>query len=219
MVVDAALSILRSEGPEAITMRRVATALETGAASLYVYVSGREDLLELMLDRVISTVELEVPDPGRWREQLVALLERLHRALKAHRGIAAMTLADSPTTAAVLDLIENLMGILLAGGLQPQDAAWGCDLLISLVTATAREDDVRHPHDATAVGSRGDDLFATFQGLPESRFPLLVAHAAQMVAGDGQERFRFAIDVAIDGMLARARPGPSRAGRQRTRHN
>jgi hypothetical protein len=41
-VVDAVLAILRSDGLEAVTVRRVAHALDTGAASLYVYVSGRE---------------------------------------------------------------------------------------------------------------------------------------------------------------------------------
>ena len=51
-IVDAALAILKSDGLEAVTMRRVAAALDTGAASLYVYVSGREGLQLAMLDRV-----------------------------------------------------------------------------------------------------------------------------------------------------------------------
>ena len=51
---------------------------------------------------------------------------------------------------------------------------------------------------------RPDEVYKTFAGLPPDRFPLIAAHAAQMVAGDGDERFRFAIDVVIDGMLARA---------------
>ena len=55
-------------------MRRVAAALDTGAASLYVYVSGREGLLQAMLDRVTATIELETPDPSRWRAQLHSLL-------------------------------------------------------------------------------------------------------------------------------------------------
>ena len=206
-VVDAALAILKSEGLQAVTMRRVAAALDTGAMSLYVYVSGREGLLQAMLDRVTAMIELEAPDPSRWRPQLHSLLARTHRALVDHPGIAAMTLADPPTTDAVLLLTENMLGILLAGGLDPQDAAWGCDILVSLVTAAAREEDARH-----AAGRSGDDdrrggagdLYATFAGLPPGRFPLITAHAAQMAAGDGGERFRFAIDVVIDGMLARA---------------
>ena len=206
-VVDAALAILQSEGPQAVTMRRVAAALDTGAASLYVYVSGREGLLQAMLDRVTATIELESPDPSRWRAQLHSLLARVHRALVAHPGIAAMTLADSPTTEAVLRLTENLLGILLAGGLDPQDAAWACDIFVSLVMAAAREDDVRRARGRRDGGDRrhqAEEIYKAFVGLPPDRFPLIVAHAAQMVAGDSDERFRYAIDVVTDGVIARA---------------
>ena len=205
-VVDAALAILKSDGLEAVTMRRVAAALDTGAASLYVYVSGREGLLQAMLDRVIATIELDAPDPSRWRAQLHSLLQRMHQALIAHPGIAAMTLADPPTTEAVLLLTENLLGILLVGGLDPQGAAWACDIFVLLVTAAAREDDARRPRGSDDGDRREqvDRLYKTFAGLPPDRFPLIAAHATQMVAGDGDERFRFATDVVLDGLLARA---------------
>jgi AcrR family transcriptional regulator len=204
-VVDAALAILQADGLEAVTMRRVAAALDTGAASLYVYVAGREGLLQAMLDRVTATIELEPPDPSRWRAQLHSLLQRMHQALLAHPGIAAMTLADSPTTETVLGLTENLLGILLAGGIDPQPAAWACDIFVSLVTAAAREDDVRRPRGRGGDRrEKVDKIYKTFVGLPPDRFPLITAHAAQMVAGDGDQRFRFAIDAVTDGVLASA---------------
>jgi AcrR family transcriptional regulator len=190
---------------EAVTMRRVAAALDTGAASLYVYVANREALFQAMLDRVTATIELEDADPSRWRIQLHTLLRRMHRALVAHPGIAAMTLADPPTTEAILRLTENLLGILLAGGLDPQDAAWTCDILVLLVTAVASEDDVRRSRgrgEDDDPRGKVDELYKTFAGLPPARFPLLAAHAAEMVAGDSEERFRFAIDVVIDGVVA-----------------
>jgi AcrR family transcriptional regulator len=206
-VVDAALAILKSEGLEAVTMRRVAAALDTGAASLYVYVSGREGLLQAMLDRVTAGIELEPPDPARWREQLHSLLRRMHQALVEHPGIAALTLGDPPTTETILLLTENLLGILLAGGLDPQDAAWGCDILVLLVTGAAHEDEMRRPRsgvDNSFSDEKVDEIYKTFTGLAPDRFPLITAHAAEMVAGDGDERFRFAVDVLIDGMIARA---------------
>src|ERR1700749_3961881 len=83
-IVDAALAVLKSEGPDAVTMRRVAAALDTGAASLYVYVPHRDGLLQSMLDRVTTTIELEPPDPSRWREQLHSLLKRTHEALLSY---------------------------------------------------------------------------------------------------------------------------------------
>jgi AcrR family transcriptional regulator len=203
-VVDAALAILKSDGLDAVTMRRVAGELDTGAASLYVYVAGREGLLQAMLDRVTAAIELEVADPAHWRSQLHSVLQRTRDALVAHPGIAAMTLADPPTTEAVLRLPENLLGILLAGGIDPQGAAWACDIFLSLVTAVAREDDVRRERGRSDQDRRtqADELLQKFAGLPPDRFPLISAHAAQFVAGDSDERFRYAVDVVIDGLLA-----------------
>ena len=118
-----------------------------------------------------------------------------------------MTLADPPTTEAVLRLSENLLGILLAGRLDPQEAAWACDIFVSLVTAVASEEDVRHSRgrgDDRARRQQVDEIYKTFAGLPPDRFPLIAAHAAEMVAGYGDERFRFAVDVVIAGLDARA---------------
>src|ERR1700744_3505456 len=116
-IVDAALAILKSEGAAAVTMRRVAAALDTGPASLYVYVSGREGLLQAMQDRTIATVKLETPHPGRWRAQLPSRRGLPYRALAARPGLATMALAHPLTTESALLYQENLLAILLAGEL------------------------------------------------------------------------------------------------------
>lgn len=207
-VVDAALELCRAEGLDAVTMRRVAAELDTGAASLYVYVRNREELVGAMGDRVASSIELEFPDPARWREQLHVLLGRMLAALQTHPGLAASTLADVPSTDAPFDFIENLLGLLLAGGASRQDAAWACDILFLVTTATAIENDVRR--DRGQLKDEDDfmafvgDLRARFAGLPTDRYPLIVATADEMVAGDGDDRFRFAIDALLDGVVARA---------------
>jgi AcrR family transcriptional regulator len=201
-VVDAALAILRSEGLEAVSMRRVAAALDTGAGSLYVYVTGREGLQEAMFDRIVATIKLETPDPSRWRTQLHALVTRLRDAMVAHRGIAAATMVDPPRTEVVLGLLENLLGLLLAGGLAAQDAAWAADILFAQVTYAAIEAELRRT-DPSALAA---EAAANFARLPAGRFPLITAHIDQLVAGDVDERFRFAVNVVIDGVLARAAP-------------
>lgn len=198
VVVDAALAILKSEGLDAISMRRVATALDTGAGSLYVYVSGRDGLLQAMQDRVLATVELEPPAPAHWRAQLHGLLARMHAALIAHPGIAATTLAIPPRSEAALLLQENLLGILLAANLAPQQAAWTTDVFAALVTHAAVEDDLRR----TKNQELGKELHQIFAALPADRFPLITAHAAQLVAGNSEQRFRFAVDTVINGLLA-----------------
>jgi AcrR family transcriptional regulator len=203
-IVDAALAILKSEGLPAITMRRVATALDTGAASLYVYVANREALLAEMLDRVTAIVELEPPDPSRWREQMHTLLGRMRESFLAYPGTAALALADPPVTGSVLVAAENLLGTLSAGGFTPRDAAWTCDIVVLLVQAVAAEDDARRAAGNTHYIDEVDELRGMLEGLPAGQFPMLRTHAVDMVSGDRDERFHFAIDVVLDGVIARA---------------
>jgi hypothetical protein len=96
--------------------------------------------------------------------------------------------------------LENLPGILLAGGLDAQDAAWAADILAAQVTYAAIEAELRR----TDLRALAAEITANFARLPADDFPLITAHAAQLVAGDAGERFRFAIDVVIDGVLGRA---------------
>ncbi|MGW7413683.1 TetR/AcrR family transcriptional regulator [Streptomyces sp. NPDC054863] len=63
-------------GLPAVSMRAVAQTLGTGQASLYRYVSGREDLLDLMVDAVAGEVALDVPLGGDPVEDLTALASR-----------------------------------------------------------------------------------------------------------------------------------------------
>ena len=203
VIVDAALAITRTEGLDAVTMRRVAAELDTGAASLYVYVRNRDELLRAMMDRVAGTVPRVAPKPERWREQVHDLMRSFREALEAHPGLASVLTGEPPTTENALAGAESLLGILLAGGIASQDAAWAVDILMLIVTATTTEADIRQ----AAGNTVDDDVFRirdTFAALPPTRFPLLVAHAPELVAGAGDERFHFAIDTFLDGLAARA---------------
>lgn len=124
----------------------------------------------------------------------------MHRVLVAHPGFAAAALAEPPGTEATLTLLENLLGILLAGGLDPQDAAWAADIFAQLVNYAAIEADTRR----TDIDAQADELYRNFATLPADRYPLITTHAARLVAGDSEERFHVAIDIVIEGLLARA---------------
>jgi AcrR family transcriptional regulator len=205
-IVDAALAVTKKEGLAAVTMRRIAAELDTGAASLYVYFRNRDQLLRAMLDRVAGAVELVEPDPKRWREQIYDLLDAFRVALEAHPGLSTVLPGEPIITDESLAGIENMLAILLAGGIKEQDAAWACDILFLIVTATASEADVR----AAAGQSADDDDFVermrdAFTELPAERYPNLVSHAAALTAGDGDDRFRFSIETFVDGLVARSK--------------
>ena len=203
LILDTAMRILREEGLDAVTMRRLATELDTGPASLYVYIRNREELLNAMLDRVGTMVPLEEPDPSRWREQIHRMVDGVLRVMEEHRGIARVAVANVPTGENSLRFADNLLGVLLAGGVAPRDAAWACDILPLITVASAIE--------TATYQERGDEqeavageIAAVFTTLPAERYPNLVRLGDELVSGNGDERFHFAIDTFLDGLVARA---------------
>src|ERR1700712_1178481 len=113
-IIAAALHIMAEEGLSKVTMRRIATALDTGAASLYVYVRNTEDLHAQILDALLESVPR--PGPGNWRERLVELLTGYTRVLLEHHEIARMTMTTHPSGPNYLSMVDALLGFLQEGG-------------------------------------------------------------------------------------------------------
>jgi AcrR family transcriptional regulator len=205
-IVDAGLRVLAKDGLDAVTMRRVAAELDTGPASLYVYVSNRDELCTAMLDRVVGTVPLEDPDPARWREQVHRLMFAMVASMSAHPGIARVALANIPTGGNAIAAAESLLGTLRAGGIADQPAAWGCDILPLIATATAIEGDIYSARvDGETEEEAVERVTAAFSSLPPERFPNLTALVGPLTSGDGDQRLAFAVDCMLDGMLAASR--------------
>ena len=89
-ITEVALRVADAEGLDAVTMRRVAAELGTGAASLYRYVETREDLLDLMTDAVGAEYELAAPT-GRLARRPHRLRGPGPRIFRRHRWLAGLT--------------------------------------------------------------------------------------------------------------------------------
>src|SRR6266498_3964925 len=111
-IVDAALRVLDREGLEALSMRRVGEELGTGAASLYWHVRNKEELLQLVFERVTEEVVLPEADPSRWQEQLKDLARESRRVMKRHRDIARLSLGRIPAGGTLALLNEWLFELL-----------------------------------------------------------------------------------------------------------
>src|SRR5690242_1478622 len=137
-IAAAALEIVDREGLDAMTMRSVAQSLGTGAASLYAHVASKEELLELVVDRVIAEVPpLGEPDPDRWQEQLKDLARSIRAVFSRHRDLARASFARIPLGENALQGSELMIAIMRAGGLPDQVIAYACDLLPLYVMAVS----------------------------------------------------------------------------------
>jgi AcrR family transcriptional regulator len=202
-VVETALGVVGTEGYEALTMRRLAAALETGPASLYAHVVNKADLDELLIGRLCAELELPEPDPETWRVQIRGVLTRLRDQYLRYPGISRAALAMAPTDLEAVRVNEGLLAILLAGGVAPQAAAWAIDALMLYVAGYCLELSIaqqRSTGDDVAWVVDRAELLRRFAELPAERFPNVTRHAEELTAGEGHDRFDFTLTLMIDGL-------------------
>jgi AcrR family transcriptional regulator len=197
-IVDAALRILDAGGLDAVSMRSVAEALGTGPASLYAHVSGKDELLSLLIERLAGELHLPEPDPERWQEQIKEIVRETHAVLLAHRDLARAGMGTVPLGEAALGVSERMIEILELGGLPQQVIAHAAGLLPLYAVATAAEQSL-------ADERYLEEVEAYYAALPPDRFPHLAALARGLGRGDAGERFEFGLDVLVAGLAAYGR--------------
>lgn len=110
-ITAAAVAIADREGLDAVSMRRVATELGTGAASLYRYVETREELLDLMTDA--AGREYSLPEPsGDWLADLVAIGEQSRAILRRHHWLAGLAISRPVLGPNGVRVLEHVLAVL-----------------------------------------------------------------------------------------------------------
>jgi AcrR family transcriptional regulator len=204
-IVDAALAVLDRDGLDGLTMRRVAQQLGAGAGAIYWHVANKEELLQLLIDRVMSEIDLPEPEPARWQEQLKELGREVRRVFRGHRDVARITLGRIPIGPNLVRIVEWQLSLLRAAGVPDRNAALAGDLFGLYVGAFVYEEslpfaspagDDASPHEIVAMVH---DYFAS---LPADRFPHTVALAGELTTGGPDERFEFGLEILVRGLAA-----------------
>jgi AcrR family transcriptional regulator len=218
-IVAAAVHLLDREGLAALSMRRLAEELGTGAASLYWHVGSKDGLLDLVFDHVIGEQQVPDPDPPRWREQLKDVARAQRSASLRHPYIVRISLGRIPMGPNALHYSERVLAILRAGGLPPRLAVQGYLLLIATVNGftvdetgvddagPADSGDSSRPLDPASVQKAADMVRDYIASLPADLFPTMTALADEFAFYDADERFELLIDIFVDGLARRAAAG------------
>ncbi len=203
-IVQAAITVLKTDGVDGLSMRLVARRLGTGAASLYVHVANKEELLELVFDELVGRVPIPAPDPARWQEQVRDVAIAMRDVLRTNSQVALAGLGRIPTSPQSLIAAEGMLGLLQAGGLPPKVMGMAADLLALYIIAGVFEDSLFEGRGLSddEMGQYAQDIARFYAALPRDRFPLIAGMAGAITEGDGEERFRFGLDVLITGLIA-----------------
>ena len=204
-IVDAALRVLEHEGAEKLSMRRVADELGTGAASLYWHVASKDELVNLLVDRVASEIQVPPPDPDRWQEQLKEWMLQARQVFKRYPGVAGLTLGRVPIGPNLVRWTEWLLALLRGAGIPDRIAAYAGDLGGLYLGASAYEEGMPLPS-PTGEDLPPDKILAMFRGyyesLPADQFPNVHAALDELFSGGPDERFELGVDVIIRGLAS-----------------
>lgn len=95
-IVEAALKIANAEGLGAVSIRRVAAALDARAMSLYTHIDSKDDLLDLMTDEIAAEVLVREELPGDWREAITVITRREREVVRRHPWVVDLVKYRGP---------------------------------------------------------------------------------------------------------------------------
>ena len=131
-IVQAAIDVADREGLHALTMRRLGAELGVEAMAVYKHVSGKDDILDGMVEQVVSLIE--APGQGMdWRDAMRRRARSARDVLTRHSW--AIGLLDSRRSMGPNQLryVDSILGSLRSAGFSIDDAAHAFSLLDSYV--------------------------------------------------------------------------------------
>lgn len=205
-IVEVAVRIADAEGLDGVSMRRVAAELGTGAMSLYRYVPGKAELLDLMLDRVQRPSEnpADLGD-GTWRSALEAMARATRALHTRHPWLLGVNQARPLLGPSALDGMEKVLGRIRPMGLSDPELVSAIIMIDGYVVGAARTQ-VYHEEAERTSGMTTADFYAAQAPFLEKvvatgRYPVL-ATLAEDTWGSALDHFEFGLQRILDGLEA-----------------
>jgi AcrR family transcriptional regulator len=206
-IIRAALRVADAEGLAALTMRRVATELGTGAMSLYRHVPGKEALVSLMIDEALGEDALPGQPSGDWRDDLRTLASNMWDFIQRHLWYPEAVMERPPITPRGLDAFEFALSMLDNTGLPLNERA----VIVITVTSTVMNAAQNAAAEARARSRfRVTDeevalSFSAFLGpiLERGEYSRLREALTSANRLDPKEEMQVSVELILDGAAAR----------------
>jgi AcrR family transcriptional regulator len=204
-IARAAVNLLDAEGVAGMSMRRLAARLDAGAMSLYEYVGGKEDVLDLAVDEALAEIDLEGLEGMPWREALVRQLTQGRRVMKRHSWLPALMATRPLLGPRALAGSELFYSLLKRAGLD------GPRLTAAVGTLTYYVQGYAATENSWRGTIRDAESEATLRRQAQSYidhrhelYPTLARHA-DLGNADFDASFRLGLDTILDGIQAQLR--------------
>ncbi|MZF87168.1 TetR/AcrR family transcriptional regulator [Streptomyces sp. SID5643] len=203
-IVEAAVQLADAEGLEGLSMRRVAAELGTGTMSLYRYVPGKSELLDLMLDRVQRPSENPAdPGDGGWRAALEALARSTLALYRRHPWLLQVNQSRPILGPSALDGMEKVLSLIRPMGLSDPELVSAIIMIDGYVVGAARSQ--LYEQEAERRTGLTDAEFWQAQvpmlekAMASGRYPVM-ASLSEDAFGTDFDHFEFGLQRILDGL-------------------
>ena len=202
-IVERALTVMDADGPEAVTIRRLAQEFGVTPMALYWHVANKDELFAAMGDALLADVAPPVVK-GPWHLQLRAVIDVLIRELNKHPAAAELVFPRILVAPSGLEITEFTLALLEDSGFSREQAAdlarMGLQTAMMLVTQRpgAESQAAQEERDALLAEKR-----AHIENLPADRYPRIRAVAGPLTDCDDEDAYYgFGVDLYIEGAQA-----------------
>jgi AcrR family transcriptional regulator len=195
-VLGRALRIADERGLEALSMRKLAQALKVEAMSLYNHVANKEEILDGLVELVVS--EIDVPAiGGDWRHEMRERARSAHAVLMRHPWATMLFVSRMNVGPNMLRYVDATIGCLREAGFSYPiaDHAWNAiDAYVYGFTLQK----LNFPLEPSEYASTAQQFLPL---IPVEQFPYLNGMSQEVIAGrhDGMHQIERGIDLILDG--------------------
>ena len=198
-VLRAAVVLADEDGIEALTMRELGQRLGVEAMSLYNHVANKDDILDGMVDLVVSEIELP-SDAVAWTEAMRRRAISAQAVFSRHPWASALIDSRESSGPARLRYFDWVVGTLRRAGFTLEMAARAFSLLDSYIYGFGRQQlNMSAGPDVTP-----EDMAEAFlRAIPADEYPYLremVVEHAMKSGYDESADFEFGLDLVLDGL-------------------
>ncbi len=188
------MELLREDGLDAVSMRRVAERLGVAPNSIYAHVADKAALVDDLIDAMLAGVP--TPTDDGWRARIERVMRDSRRELLAHPDLVPFALVRQSVGPNALRLGEATLGALREAGLDGAAAVTGLQLLlVHTIGSAAFETGRTRDPDPAARGRRGRERAAEFGGV--------TAELSEPISRwSGDEVFERGLGWLLDGLVS-----------------
>ena len=198
-VLAAAVLLADEQGLESLTMRELGLRLGVEAMSLYNHVANKDDILDGMVDLVVS--EIELPSGAiAWKEAMRARAISAQAVFDRHQWASGLIDSRASGGPARLRYFDWVVGVLRRAGFPLEMAARAFALLDSYIYGFGRQ----QLNMSVEPGVKPEEMTEAFlRAIPAGEYPYLremVVDYAMKSGHDQRADFEFGLDLILDGL-------------------